>query len=382
MPKLRQTLTDESGIGLLFTVGVLFVLSTVAVSVISFTSSNARNSEYSVDRSAAVHLAESGEAYARAILWNAKPEEWTNKDTVGTNSISLEGGTVTYSGTYDSGTQTWTLKGIGTLPNPSGGEEISQTVTAQVRVTSSAGAGSQPWAIFAGDPSCDGFSFSLNGGNANIAGAVHSNGDLEINGDDITAGYVSTHGDPCKNVVGRNNIDLGGSSEPVINTEEIPWPVEFDEADFTCTFSADKFEFTSDGMTIPTGTYCAKDLFKIDANDVTGEITVISDEIIVNGNNVNLEPAPNGLGVLFYQTSNKEMTLNGESYGWEGMIYHPYGRVKINGDEGSTVTGTILALEVEINGSGFNMAATGSAGYIGGPDENTLANLAESRRVG
>ena len=46
---------------------------------------------------------------------------WGYNATHGVPQLTLEGGTVTYCGTYDSGTQTWTLTGTGTYTNPTGG---------------------------------------------------------------------------------------------------------------------------------------------------------------------------------------------------------------------------------------------------------------------
>jgi formylmethanofuran dehydrogenase subunit C len=53
------------------------------------------------------------------------------------------------------------------------------------------------------------------------------------------------------------------------------------------------------------------------------------------------------------------MILNGNSYDWEGIIFHPGGRVKINGNADSTLTGMIAAKKVEINGEAFRMFGTG-----------------------
>jgi hypothetical protein len=56
------------------------------------------------------------------------------------------------------------------------------------------------------------------------------------------------------------------------------------------------------------------------------------------------------------------MILDGNQYNWEGVIFHPHGRVKINGNHQSVFRGLIEGVTVEINGYGFNMTGTGDSG--------------------
>src|SRR5918992_756427 len=76
--------------------------------------------------------------YARAILWQSSDP--TNTTSVPTDTLTLEGGTVTYSGTYDSASNIWTLTGIGQYTNPTGGTQpVTRTVSSQVLVSTTAG---------------------------------------------------------------------------------------------------------------------------------------------------------------------------------------------------------------------------------------------------
>ncbi len=63
---------------------------------------NSRSAEYAADRAAAVHLAAAGEAFARSILWTASDP--TAPDAIVSGTVAQEGGTITYSGTYDGAT--------------------------------------------------------------------------------------------------------------------------------------------------------------------------------------------------------------------------------------------------------------------------------------
>ena len=135
---MRRRLENESGIALVMAVGILAVLMITGASVIFYAGSNARNAEYSVDDSRALNLAEAGMNYARAILWQSSDP--TNSSAVPSGTLTLEGGTVTYSGTYDSTSKIWTLTGTGTYTNPTGGTApVSRTASSQVLVSTTGG---------------------------------------------------------------------------------------------------------------------------------------------------------------------------------------------------------------------------------------------------
>jgi len=110
---------------------------------------------------------------------------------------------------------------------------------------------------------------------------------------------------------------------------------------------------------IPPGVYCALKLFEMNANHVKGQITVLAPEIKADGNNQQLSPYLKD--VLFFATGSKEMVLNGNSYNWSGIIFHPGGRVKINGNADSFLNGMIEARQVEVNGNAFRMEGNGPA---------------------
>jgi Tfp pilus assembly protein PilX len=138
---MRQRLNNESGIALVMAIGILSVLMIAGSSVVYYAGSNARSAEYSGDDTKAVNLGEAGMNYARAILWNSTTPTSASAVPSCTPSppqLTMEGGTVTYCGTYDAVTQTWTLIGTGNYTNPTAGTApISRTVSSQVQVTTS-----------------------------------------------------------------------------------------------------------------------------------------------------------------------------------------------------------------------------------------------------
>jgi hypothetical protein len=218
--------------------------------------------------------------------------------------------------------------------------------------------GTVPWAIFAYDQACGDLVFRYNGNVFGVDGAIHSNGNFEVNGMEIVAGYASSGGpDECEPTIDAEHVDFGGREEPVPDPALLDWPVYFEEEDFPCTYTAEEFKFNTHNVHIPEGVYCASKLFEVNANYANGRFTAIAPEIHADGNNQQLDPYLHG--VLFFATGDKEMVLNGNSYDWEGIIFHPGGRVKINGNADSTLTGMIAALEVEVNGNAFRMFGTG-----------------------
>ena len=233
--------------------------------------------------------------------------------------------------------------------------------TVSARAVASRVRGPMPWAIFANDANCDGFGFRYNGNVFEVTGGIRSNGEFSVNGMNITGGYASSGGpDECEPEVDGDHIDFGGSELPEEDSTLHDWPLYFETSQFPCTYTKAEFKFNKNNETIPPGVYCASKSFEANANHQRGNITVLSPEIKVDGNNQQLTPYLHG--VLFFATGTKELVLNGNSYDWTGVIFHPRGRIKINGNADSILTGLIEGDEVEVNGNVFRMIGTGPLG--------------------
>ena len=134
--RLRQLLKRQDGITLIMAVGILGMLSLSGVTLIYYASTNARSAEYSAHNASAYDLAEAGIDEMMAVLW--KP---TNNalmpDLLPETTHDYEGGTLTWSGTLDQLTQTWSLTSTGRIDNPTGqgASDVSRTLTAKVPVT-------------------------------------------------------------------------------------------------------------------------------------------------------------------------------------------------------------------------------------------------------
>ena len=112
--------------------------------------------------------------YARSVLWNAPNP--TSAGAVPAASVSREGGTAAYTGSYNAGTQTWTLTGTGTYSNPTGGSPITRVVSSEVQVVPGAASAAPAWSY--------NYSDALTGclpiGNATFNAPLYARGNLCI----------------------------------------------------------------------------------------------------------------------------------------------------------------------------------------------------------
>jgi type II secretory pathway component PulK len=127
-----RALRNQEGIALVMALGVMFVLTIAAVAVIQFTTSNSRSASYNRSNQDTTALPEAGVNFARSVLWQAADP--TRPNAVPNRTATVDGETVSWSGSYNPPTATWTLTGTATLRNPTNGANLSRTVTTQVRV--------------------------------------------------------------------------------------------------------------------------------------------------------------------------------------------------------------------------------------------------------
>jgi hypothetical protein len=127
-----QDFRTESGLALPIAMGIMMVLAVALVAVIGFTSAGARHSDRSQAENDAFAVAEAGVNVALSILGNAPNPTVSNLLPGATTNI--EGGTVTYSGTYAQ--PFWTITSTGRVANPSGpdGADIVRTLNQKVTV--------------------------------------------------------------------------------------------------------------------------------------------------------------------------------------------------------------------------------------------------------
>jgi hypothetical protein len=133
---LRRLLRNEDGITLIMAVGILGVLSFAGASLIYYSNTNARSAEFSVDSTGAYDLAEAGINEMMAVL--SRPENNSLKPgLLPQTSSTYDAGTVTWSGTLNQATATWSITATGRIKNPTGPHmaDVQRTLTAKVPVT-------------------------------------------------------------------------------------------------------------------------------------------------------------------------------------------------------------------------------------------------------
>jgi hypothetical protein len=216
---MRRILREESGMALVMAVGILSVLMIMGSSLIYYAGTNVSSAERSVDDTRALALGEAGMNYARAILWNAGDP--TSPTAITSGTLTQDGGTVAYSGSYDSGTKTWTLTGTGTHASPiAGAAPITRTVTSQVVITG--GSSWDPaWGyLFADTSGCTNLKNSIT-----IDAPVYARGDLCMeNSAKITSDLVQVRG----KVQIKDSASIGTSTVPVQDVQvasgcRYPW---------------------------------------------------------------------------------------------------------------------------------------------------------------
>jgi hypothetical protein len=132
---LLRALRKEDGISLVMAIGILAVLSVSGTTVVYSANANARSAEYSSDNGGAYDLAEAGLNEIMAVLANPQ-----NNALVPTllppTTRTYAAGSVTWSGTLNYATSTWSITSIGTIKNPTGAtKDVTRTLRAEVPIT-------------------------------------------------------------------------------------------------------------------------------------------------------------------------------------------------------------------------------------------------------
>ena len=141
MRRLRHRLSEERGVGLVLAIGIMAVLSITATGLVYYATSNSRASEYADKSSSTYHVAESGVAMALSRLGNASNPR--DPSLFPTTTTTTAGGTVTYSGTLSGAS--WTITSTASVPNPSSGAPITNTLSREVTIQDIAAGGLGPY---------------------------------------------------------------------------------------------------------------------------------------------------------------------------------------------------------------------------------------------
>ncbi len=151
MRRVYRILRQEEGVALVLALGVMAVLTIVATTVVSYTSSNARHASYSGVTQKAYAAAEAGVNSGVAVLGLSSNNALdpcllhppTNPSGITCASHApfqtpYDGGTSTWYGTLDATNQIWTITSTGSFRNPTGPSASPATRTMHATVPVSA----------------------------------------------------------------------------------------------------------------------------------------------------------------------------------------------------------------------------------------------------
>jgi hypothetical protein len=168
-------------------IGILGVLSITGTTLIYYSSTNARSANASKGSETAYTLAEAGVAQALSVL-NSALNPLTGS-LLAETTLQLEGGSVTYSGTYDEEDYLWTITATGSVPNPTGAAPITRTLTQQAQVYGlNSGASVAAWSRWYADST----SSCLTIEDVNITMPIATRGSLCLRGSAQVSGATTT----------------------------------------------------------------------------------------------------------------------------------------------------------------------------------------------
>jgi Tfp pilus assembly protein PilX len=201
--RLANARGDERGLALIAAIGIMTVLTVSGTALTYYATSGARASAHSRGGQTAYTLAEAGINNALSVLSNAGDPRVST--LLPSRTVTLEGGTATYSGTIDA-SYVWTITSTGTVRNPAGGTSIKRTLHRKVSVRGiNSGADGNSWSRFYQDStsSCltiDDMTFVTNvatrgdlclrnnGAITNANATVDVGGNVSIQGPDAASG--------------------------------------------------------------------------------------------------------------------------------------------------------------------------------------------------
>ena len=137
--RLIRGIAFEGGFALPLALATTIVLGIAVTSTIAYTSANSRAADISKGRNQAYHLAEAGINNALNIINGSATPNFPT--LLPSTTATYDGGTVTWSGTLDDSDPNvscpghlacWNVTSIGRARNPTGGDQLSRTVTVKV----------------------------------------------------------------------------------------------------------------------------------------------------------------------------------------------------------------------------------------------------------
>lgn len=262
-----------------------------------------------------------------------------------------------------------------------------QTIDAEGRAVADCRSTSgEGFALFAGGDNCNALGkhqIEFSGGENEIDGAIHSNGNIRFNGsDNVMDGPVTYVQTPLANSGTDNTFD-----PPHAPTSRQDWPVTFNLADYRALAEAspsDNMHFRTSVIdwsyimsrppAVRNGLYYSTEKIDISGSGpITLNITLVSEkEVIISGSDIVMDPyihnllAFSGINQPLNDRCDKEgVKMSGGSNIWRGFVYTPESAIIMDGSSNSTLIGSLIGWAIKVSGSTLNNTADPS--FFPGP---------------
>jgi hypothetical protein len=162
-----------------------------------------------------VAAAEAGLNQAQSVLANAPSPTALPTSCASSPTVTVEGGTACYWGTFNTTTSVLTVSAVSSVPNPTGGAPLSHTVTAQFDVQSSTLPDNDVWNyVFSNAPGCTYYQ-----NNVQVGAPVYTKGDLCMkNNAAVTGTKVDVYGGIQLEDSGRVGTSPSDASDPAVRS--------------------------------------------------------------------------------------------------------------------------------------------------------------------
>jgi hypothetical protein len=209
----------------------------------------------------------------------------------------------------------------------------------------------------------------INGNMISLTGG-HTNNKLTINGSNITATDSFTYVTSVD-----NNTSVTTSQTTLQSAPTMPHSLSWYENNADHTYNGDiklkksgskKIKEVNSGDKFSDNCiiYVTNGKIEINQDNFNKQVTLVCEnsEIILNGNNITLQPASNASNLLIWanNSSNGKVTINGDSFTGSGIIKSG-NELKLDGD-GISVTSANLWSDHKLSINNNNIAATGAGG--------------------
>jgi hypothetical protein len=191
----------------------------------------------------------------------------------------------------------------------------------------------------------------VNGNNNHVAGGTHSNGLLDIGGENNALG-PTTYGGPngCPVTEIANGNTFGGSTTPTADANPETWPANFAQTGPACTQNGSSFSWSGNNIVIPSGVYCATSSITLNGNGFScvGGCTFEAPSFTIGGNSWAMT-GYGGTSLLLDYTGTGTLTLTGNNFNGQS-VFAPAGTVDIVANN-AIFSGFVEAQNVEISGN-------------------------------